>query len=199
MSANTLHQPASGADVEVSPTRNLRNVCHVFDRGTQEEDDPGTWEAPMPSGIQGMFAMYWRQSASTQQSKAAPPTVRTISVRPTPIAAFACPVTAGPRRPTFPTAGVSRAAIAPSIRTARSVWVRNAERSARRRLTRMANIASITRGTSMVRQCRLHPSICGPHRRQIGSPDDLLARHNLTTVPSGLMRPISFLPRYFRA
>lgn len=69
MSANTLHQPVSGANVEVSPTRNLRNVCHVFDHGTQEEDDPGTWEAPMPSGIQGMFAMYWRQSASTQQSK----------------------------------------------------------------------------------------------------------------------------------
>jgi hypothetical protein len=38
MSANTLHQPVSGADVEVSPTRNLRNVCHVFDHGTQEED-----------------------------------------------------------------------------------------------------------------------------------------------------------------
>ena len=69
MSADTLHQPVSGANVEVSPTRNLRNVCHVFDHGTQEEDDPGTWEAPMPSGIQGMFAMYWRQSASTQQSK----------------------------------------------------------------------------------------------------------------------------------
>jgi hypothetical protein len=37
MSANTLHQPVSGADVEVSPTRNLRNVCHVFNHGTQEE------------------------------------------------------------------------------------------------------------------------------------------------------------------
>jgi hypothetical protein len=79
---------------------------------------------------------------------------------------------------TLATSNFARAAGRARISRARSVWVRNAERGVRRRLTRMANIASIMRGTSMVRQCRLHPSICGHHRRQIGSPDDLLAGHS---------------------
>jgi hypothetical protein len=58
----------------------------------------------------------------------------------------------------------------------------------------MANIASIVHGTSRVRQCRLHPSICGRHRRQIGSPDDLLARHNTTAEQRARARPPSTSP-----